>query len=148
MDSFTNTKKKSGWKIILIIVALYIGLSVLDALGLFVMGTYEEYDEDGEIVADSSPVIMEFNGKLGGKDGEAGMSYRIDGEDFTVYWGEAKLMDGEINNGVIKVSFFGSATYYCKEGKTPDDFNEKGIIDYFRMILSPVSKLISDILYD
>ena len=141
------SKKKSGWKTIIILLILYIGLSTLDALGVFVMGTYNEY-ENGELDTDSSPVIMEFYGELGGEDGEAGMSYRVHGEDVTIYWGNAELMNGKVINGVMKVSFMGSDEYYCKDGKTPDDFNEKGIMDYFRMILSPASKLISNILYD
>ncbi len=142
-----TTKKKSGWKTIIILLILYIGLSTLDALGVFVMGAYNKY-ENGELDTDSSPVIMEFYGELGGEDGEAGMSYRVHGEDVTIYWGNAELMNGKVVNGVMKVSFMGSDEYYCKDGKTPDDFNEKGIMDYFRMILSPASKLISNILYD
>ncbi len=143
----TPRKKKKGWIIVIALLVLYIGLSALDALGVFVMGTYNDF-EDGEPNPDSSPVIVKFYGELGGEDGEWGMSYKVHGEDMTIYWGNAELMSGKVVNGVMKVSFMGEDDYYCKDGKEPDDFNEKGFMDYFRTILSPASKLISNIIYD
>ncbi len=145
-SSQKSQKNNSGLKIIIAILVIYLGLATLDALGVFVIGTYNEY-KDGELVDGGAPIIVEFYGKLGGKDGEYGMSYRVNGEDINIYWGDSKLMNGEVVNGVMRLSLMGETNYYCKDGKEPNDFNEKGFMDYFRTILSPASKLISNIIY-
>lgn len=145
MGSTSTGKKKSGWKVILVLLVIYIGLAVLDALGVFVMGTYDQYIGDERDT--DSPVIVEFNGELGGDDGELGMSYKVHGENITIYWGDEQFASGKIVNGVMKLSVLGGSTYYCKEGKKPGDFNNKGFFDYLRMILSPVSKMVSNLLH-
>ena len=139
---------KNKWlRTLIILLVIYIGLGTLDAMGVFVMGTYYEY-EDGELNTESSGPELKFYGELGGEDGEMGMSYQIHGENFDVYWGDANVMNGEIVNGVMKVtSFMGKDTYYCKEGKTPEDFEKKGFVDYFRLALSPVAKIMGNIIY-
>ena len=140
-----NKTKKRIVSTIVTILIVYVALALLDALGLFVMGTYK-FEVDSELLSTESEIVLEFGGKWSGEDVEPGSTYKLEG-DHIILIEDGDEMVGSISNGVIKVDVFGLSFGFCKDGKTEDDFGEFSLIDTLRDILSPLSKVFSDIIY-
>lgn len=138
----TPKKKKSVGTVILVIALIYVGLAILDALGLFVMGSYYE---DGK-KSDDDVVELKFAGGMGGEDGEEGMTYVLEGDEIIFMVEGEEYVSGKISNGVLRIDILGFHSYYCKDGKTEDDFDEFSVVDTLRTLLSPVSKLVSKLI--
>lgn len=140
-------KSSSLGKFIGFLLVLYVVLAALDAMGLFVMGNYYSY-ENGELDMESFTTIS-FYGKTSDDEADGEITYILKGNEISFYMDEIKIVEAEISNGVMKMTgWFGGEDYACKEGKTPEDMDEKGVIDYLRMILNPLSEIFSKLLYD
>lgn len=75
-------------------------------------------------------------------------SYKVYGNEIHFYINDEEAMSGVYQNGVIKITKalgFPVELYYCSTDKTKDDFKEKSIIDYVKLVVNPVSKLFKNL---
>lgn len=132
----SEEKRRGGGiiRFLIFLLIVYIVLGVTDYYCVFVEGNYT----NGQM-----SLMLDFNGKV--SQDEDNYTYRAFGTTIYLYKGGVKFLEGTIQNGVICFSLSGEEVYLYKDGNKNLDKATKNIIDYIRIAVSPLSKLIYSI---
>ena len=128
---------------ILLLAVIYVALGALDFLGVFVMGTYKSKE-----VASITAIEREL--KFNGQTDKEDMTWRAYGNEIIFYDSDGnELYKGTIQNGVITYQLLdidGADIHLYKNGDSERDLEKKSFVDYFRIVLKPVSSLFGKII--
>lgn len=113
------------WQIFVMAAVLILAAVVLVLILTKDNGTYYLFKND---IIDQSKYVVLKNGKWESEDGSKG-TYKKDGNALYFYLPSFSdsivAFSGELSDGELTISIFGTENLYCKKGKTPKSFIEK-----------------------
>lgn len=121
--------------LVFFLLIIYILLSILDFIGVFVIGTYKSE----EILGNS---LYKRELKVNGKTDEQKITWRAYGDEIYFYRDGKEYSQGTIQNGVISIDVAGIYTgKIYKDGDSDRDPESKSFVDVLRTVLKPGTKL-------